>query len=153
MKQSLMQPPWLSGRKVFGALIILLGASYALQQLVLLMQQQQNVRYAFYAGMVAAGATAAGAIPALFLRRLSQKLHDVMLGFGAGVMLAACMFSLVVPALAILESSGASAWRSSGSVALAILLGAALMRIACVEQAGFHHVFANIQTRTLVCDR
>ena len=145
MKQSLLQPPWLSGRKVFGALIILLGASYALQQLVLLMQQQQTVRYAFYAGMVAAGATAAGAIPALFLRRLSQKLHDVMLGFGAGVMLAACMFSLIVPALAILESSGASAWRSSGSVALAILLGAALMLL--VERLVPHQHFIKEEDR------
>ena len=145
MKQSLLQPPWLSGRKVFGALIILLGASYALQQLVLLMQQQQTVRYAFYAGMVAAGATAAGAVPALFIRRLSQKLHDVMLGFGAGVMLAACMFSLIVPALAILESSGASAWRSSGSVALAILLGAALMLL--VERLVPHQHFIKEEDR------
>ncbi|SNY49939.1 zinc transporter, ZIP family [Arsukibacterium tuosuense] len=147
MKQSLMQQPWLSGRKVFGALIILLGASYAIQQLVLLMQQQQNVRYAFYAGMVAAGATAAGAIPALFLRRLSQKLHDVMLGFGAGVMLAACMFSLIVPALAILDNSGASPWRSSGSVALAILLGAALMLL--VERLVPHQHFIKEEDRLL----
>ena len=93
----------------------------------MLMQQQANVRYAFYAGMVAAAATAAGAVPALFMRRLSQKLLDVMLGFGAGVMLAACMFSLIVPALALLTDSGASPWRSSGSVALAILLGGAFM--------------------------
>jgi len=61
------------------------------------------------------------------MRRLSQKLLDVMLGFGAGVMLAACMFSLIVPALALLTDSGASPWRSSGSVALAILLGGAFM--------------------------
>ncbi|WP_213998927.1 ZIP family metal transporter [Arsukibacterium sp.] len=145
MKQSLMQPPWLNGRKVLGALIILLGASYAIQQLVLLMQQQQNVRYAFYAGMVAAAATAAGATPALFIRRLSQKLHDVMLGFGAGVMLAACMFSLIVPALAILENSGASAWRSSGSVALAILFGAALMLL--VERLVPHQHFIKEEDR------
>jgi ZIP family zinc transporter len=140
-----MQPPWLSGRKVLGALIILVGASYALQQLVLLMQQQQNVRYAFYAGMVAAGATSAGAMPALLFKRLSQKLHDVMLGFGAGVMLAACMFSLIVPALAILELGGASAWQGSGSVALAILLGAALMML--VERLVPHQHFIKEEER------
>lgn len=127
MKLLLLQSPWRSSRKLAGAAIVLLGTGYGLQQLVMLLQQQANVRYAFYAGMVAAAATAAGAVPALFMRRLSQKLLDVMLGFGAGVMLAACMFSLIVPALALLTDSGASPWRSSGSVALAILLGGAFM--------------------------
>lgn len=127
MKLTLLQWPALGLRKLAGLLIVLAGAGYGLQQLVLLMQQQANVRYAFYAGMVAATATAAGAIPALFMRRLPQKLLDVMLGFGAGVMLAACMFSLIVPALALLADSGASAWYSSGSVALAILLGGCFM--------------------------
>ncbi|MCS4306805.1 ZIP family zinc transporter [Rheinheimera pacifica] len=127
MKLMLLQWPALGLRKLAGLLIVLAGAGYGVQQLVLLMQQQANVRYAFYAGMVAATATAAGAIPALFMRRLPQKLLDVMLGFGAGVMLAACMFSLIVPALALLANSGASAWYSSGSVALAILLGGAFM--------------------------
>lgn len=127
MKLMLLQWPALGLRKLAGLLIVLAGAGYGLQQLVLLMQQQANVRYAFYAGMVAATATAAGAIPALFMRRLPQKLLDVMLGFGAGVMLAACMFSLIVPALALLADSGASAWYSSGSVALAILLGGCFM--------------------------
>lgn len=127
MKLMLLQWPALGLRKLAGLLIVLAGAGYGVQQLVLLMQQQANVRYAFYAGMVAATATAAGAIPALFMRRLPQKLLDVMLGFGAGVMLAACMFSLIVPALALLADSGASAWYSSGSVALAILLGGCFM--------------------------
>jgi ZIP family zinc transporter len=127
MKLMLLQWPAMGLRKLAGLLIVLAGAGYGLQQLVLLMQQQANVRYAFYAGMVAATATAAGAIPALFMRRLPQKLLDVMLGFGAGVMLAACMFSLIVPALALLANSGASAWYSSGSVALAILLGGGFM--------------------------
>jgi len=127
MKLTLAQSPWRGGRKLSGLAIVLLGSGYGLQQLVMLLQQHANVRYAFYAGMVAAAATAAGAVPALFMRRLSQKLLDVMLGFGAGVMLAACMFSLIVPALALLTDSGASPWRSSGSVALAILLGGAFM--------------------------
>lgn len=127
MKLTLAQSPWRGGRKLSGLAIVVLGSGYGLQQLVILLQQHANVRYAFYAGMVAAAATAAGAVPALFMRRLSQKLLDVMLGFGAGVMLAACMFSLIVPALALLTDSGASPWRSSGSVALAILLGGAFM--------------------------
>ncbi|GAB2918728.1 ZIP family metal transporter [Rheinheimera gaetbuli] len=117
----------LNGRRMVGWLIVLAGSGYGLMQLLVLLQQHSPVRYAFYAGMVAAGATALGALPALFMRHLSQKLHDVMLGFGAGVMLAAGMFSLIVPALALLTESGASPWFSSGSVALAILLGGAFM--------------------------
>ncbi len=128
MKPGAIQPAFtVSGRKLAGLVIVVAGGGYGLLQLLLLLQQHSQIRYAFYAGMVAAGATAFGALPALFMRRMSQKLHDVMLGFGAGVMLAACMFSLIVPALALLTASGASAWRSSGSVALAILLGGAFM--------------------------
>jgi len=49
---------------------------------------------------VAAGlATAVGALPILFTQRVSDKARDMLLGFAAGVMLAATSFSLVVPAI------------------------------------------------------
>jgi len=52
------------------------------------------------AGSFAAGMmTAVGALPVLFGRRLSERLQDAMLGFAAGVMLAASFFSLIVPSL------------------------------------------------------
>jgi ZIP family zinc transporter len=52
------------------------------------------------AASLAAGlATGAGALPVLFTTRVSDRLLDVMLGFSAGVMLAATSFSLIVPAL------------------------------------------------------
>lgn len=114
-----------AGRKLVGWLIVLLGALYALQQFLLLLQQQANVRYAFYAGMAAAFATAAGALPALFSRKLSARLNAAMLGFGGGVMLAASIFSLILPAMSLFaESTGSS---GSLQVALAILGGALLM--------------------------
>lgn len=116
-------------RKLIGALIVILGAAYALQHLVLMLQQQPEVKQALNAGLMAAAATAAGALPALFFHRLSQKLHDVMLGFGAGVMLAACMFSLIVPALALLSAQDNAVWYASGNVAFAILLGAGFMML------------------------
>lgn len=116
----------LNPRKLLGWAILLLGAGYGLQQLAVLMQQQEHVRYAFYAGMAAAAATALGAIPALFSRRLSARLHAAMLGFGGGVMLAASIFSLIVPALALFESSTQS-WQGPLQVAAAILMGALLM--------------------------
>jgi len=44
-------------------------------------------------------ATGVGALPVLFVRKVSDQLLDTMLGFAAGVMLAATAFSLLVPAM------------------------------------------------------
>jgi ZIP family zinc transporter len=54
----------------------------------------------FLAGLM----TVVGAIPALFGRDVSRRSQDVLLGFAAGVMLAASFFSLIVPAI---EAAGA----------------------------------------------
>jgi len=51
------------------------------------------------ASLVAGMATGAGALPILFTRRISDRLLDVLLGFSAGVMLAATSFSLLIPAI------------------------------------------------------
>lgn len=58
---------------------------------------------AFIAGLtasLAAGlATGVGALPALLVRNVSRVTQNAFLGFGAGVMLAATSFSLLLPAL------------------------------------------------------
>ncbi len=51
------------------------------------------------ASLLAGLATGAGALPVLFIKKISDRLLDVMLGFSAGVMLAATSFSLIVPAI------------------------------------------------------
>ena len=51
------------------------------------------------ASLLAGLSTALGAIPIFFFKDISQRLMDVLLGFAAGVMLAASAFSLLVPAL------------------------------------------------------
>lgn len=51
------------------------------------------------ASLAAGLATSIGAIPILFGREISDRNLDIMLGFAAGVMLAASAFSLLVPAL------------------------------------------------------
>ncbi|MEM4732932.1 MAG: ZIP family metal transporter [Candidatus Bathyarchaeia archaeon] len=51
------------------------------------------------ASLLAGLATGAGALPVLFTKKVSDRLLDVMLGFSAGVMLAATFFSLLVPAI------------------------------------------------------
>ncbi len=53
----------------------------------------------FTASLVAGLSTGVGALPVLFTRKVSDRLLDVMLGFSAGVMLAATSFSLIVPAI------------------------------------------------------
>lgn len=49
--------------------------------------------------MASGAATGIGGLPILFLRRPSDLVLDALLGFTAGVMLAATAFSLLVPAL------------------------------------------------------
>ena len=44
-------------------------------------------------------ATGLGALPAMFLRSMSERLHRALSGFAGGVMLAATFFSLIVPGL------------------------------------------------------
>jgi zinc transporter, ZIP family len=51
------------------------------------------------AALIAGLATGVGAIPIFFTRNISLKVQDIVMGFGAGVMLAATSFSLIIPAL------------------------------------------------------
>ncbi|RME67515.1 MAG: ZIP family metal transporter, partial [Nitrospirae bacterium] len=53
----------------------------------------------FLASFAAGSATTLGAGPAIVLRRVSPKLQDIFMGFGAGVMIAASVFSLIIPSL------------------------------------------------------
>lgn len=65
----------------------------------MLNMSEQIIWLGFVASLVAGLATGAGALPVLFTRKVSDRLLDVMLGFSAGVMLAATSFSLIVPAI------------------------------------------------------
>lgn len=51
------------------------------------------------ASILAGLATGIGSLPILFTRNITHKVLDSMLGFAAGVMLAATCFSLIVPSL------------------------------------------------------
>lgn len=63
--------------------------------------------------------TGIGALPIFFTKNVSNKTLDMMLGFAAGVMLAATSFSLVIPAV---EAGGGGA-RGAGITLIGILLG------------------------------
>ncbi|NCU20077.1 ZIP family metal transporter [Candidatus Falkowbacteria bacterium] len=58
-----------------------------------------TVAIATLGGLVAALATALGAVPALIGRDMTQRTADTMLGFAAGVMLSASYFSLILPGI------------------------------------------------------
>ncbi len=111
-----------------------------------------RVGHALVGGLLAAAATAIGALPVLFTPRDSPRAADAMLGFGAGVMLAACAFSLVAPGVAAARENGAGAWGAAAIVGCGILLGAgmlvALDRWLPHEHfiKGFDHTWARAQS-------
>ncbi|SFD25544.1 ZIP family metal transporter [Massilia yuzhufengensis] len=76
---------------------------------------------ALIGGATAAAATALGTLPVLLAQNFSKRTYDCFLGFGAGVMLGATAFSLVIPALAASRAAGAGSWEAS------LLVGAGLM--------------------------
>lgn len=99
------------------ALVVLLGDG---------LLSQPSVRSALLGGSMAALATALGTLPVLLAQQPSERVQDTLFGFGAGVMLAACAFSLVIPGLEAARSAnllGGSAWAAGGVVGSAILLG------------------------------
>lgn len=56
------------------------------------------------------GVTALGAGVVFFFRNLSRKLLNTMLGFAAGVMIAASVWSLLLPALSLAQEAPLPAW-------------------------------------------
>ena len=78
------------------------------------------------ASLIAGAATGLGALPVFFIRTLSQRLQDSLLGFGAGVMLAATCFALLVPGIESGEALFGSELTAVLVVALGVLIGAGI---------------------------
>jgi len=101
---------------------LLLGGLYAALQ----PGAESNLRYALLGGGAGFAATALGALLALGLRSIGQRMQDGMLGFAAGMMLAASSFSLILPALEaggeILGSAPAAALTVVAGLGLGVLL-------------------------------
>jgi ZIP family zinc transporter len=71
--------------------------------------------------------TAVGAALVLLTRSMSQRLLDVMLGFAAGVMVAANIWSLLIPSIELAQQRGDVAWLPA---ATGLLAGAAFLRVS-----------------------
>lgn len=68
------------------------------------------VLLALFATLFTWGATAAGAAMVFFFRSINTKVLNAMLGFAAGVMIAASFWSLLEPAIAMSEAKGERGW-------------------------------------------
>lgn len=88
---------------------------------------QANLHYALLGGTAGFAATALGAVLAVALREVSQRVQDVMLGFAAGMMLAASSFSLILPGLAAAREITGSGPFAAATVVLGLGLGVLLM--------------------------
>lgn len=86
-----------------------------------------NLRYALYGGGAGFAATALGALLAIVLHRISVRTQDIMLGFAAGMMLAASSFSLILPGLEAAKGITGSGLHAAASVVLGLGLGVLLM--------------------------
>ena len=106
------------------AVLVLLGQSLA----TLMMEGgEQAARYGLYGGIAGFIATALGALPALVLRQVPQRIEDAMLGFAAGMMLAASAFSLLLPGLAAARELTQHAGLAAAVVVAGMALGVLLM--------------------------
>ena len=72
--------------------------------------QLHPVLQALLGGLFTWSVTALGAALVFTRRKLSKKLEDSMLGFAAGVMIAASFWSLLAPAVELSQSLGAWKW-------------------------------------------
>lgn len=118
----------LQPRQWLGLAIVIAGTGaggWSLWQSLVL--PDPKVGQALLGGLLAAGATALGTLPVLLAHKVSDRTRDALLGFGAGVMLAACAFSLVVPGLAAAAAQGAGPWTAGAIVGIGLLVGAALL--------------------------
>lgn len=94
-----------------------------------LLEQTSPLTLGAVASLLAGLATGVGALPILAPVRISAQMQDVMLGFGAGVMLSASFLSLILPGLEAAEAQGAGRALAALIVVAGILLGAACLDV------------------------
>ncbi|HKJ31190.1 MAG TPA: ZIP family metal transporter, partial [Balneolales bacterium] len=105
------------------------------------------VAQALIATLFTWGLTAVGAALVFLLHRENRKILDIMLGFTAGVMIAASFWSLLAPAIEFAERGTLPAWIPA---AVGFTLGAVFLRfsdmilphvhlgLSIEESEGFH---------------
>ncbi|NBC25357.1 MAG: ZIP family metal transporter [Bacteroidetes bacterium] len=84
------------------------------------------VLQALMGGLFTWGMTSVGAGVVFFTKTVSQKVLDFMLGFAAGVMIAASVWSLIIPSIEMTEAMGGIGWLPA---AAGFLVGGLFLRL------------------------
>lgn len=111
-------------RLALGTLLLLVGAALLLVQAIAWLDLEPRMLRALEGGALCALGTALGAVPVLVIRNMPVALADSLLGFGAGVMLAATAFSLIIPGLDAAQVVGFGKWGAGGLISFGLLFGA-----------------------------
>lgn len=85
------------------------------------------VMIGFVASLLAGLATFVGALPILVMGRPSERQENLMLGFAAGVMLAAAVFSLIIPGFDQAREMGSGPVAAGTTIVAALLIGAVVL--------------------------
>ncbi|MDQ3803879.1 MAG: ZIP family metal transporter [Acidobacteriota bacterium] len=88
-----------------------------------------GVQLALVGSAVTLLSTSVGALPTLVTRRISERTQDVLMGFSAGVMLAATCFSLLGPALRLASEGSESRLAPGLGVGACVLAGGAFLHL------------------------
>ena len=81
----------------------------------------------FLGSLLAGLATGVGGLPILGMHKPSKKQENLLLGFAAGVMLAASFFSLIIPGIEHAQAQGSGRTIAAGIIVIAVLLGALII--------------------------
>ncbi|MDQ0668369.1 ZIP family metal transporter [Pseudomonas sp. W2I6] len=103
--------------------VLLLATGYS----AIVGSSQTTLRYAVLGGLSGFAATAAGAMVAVVLRDISTRTQDTLLGFAAGMMLAASSFSLILPGIEAAQEISGNKLLAACIVVAGLGLGVALM--------------------------
>jgi ZIP family zinc transporter len=90
-------------------------------------QQYSPITQALMATLFTWGVTAAGAALVIFTKTVKPKLMDSMLGFAAGVMIAASFWSLLAPGIKMAQQMGHIPWLTA---VIGFMGGGLFMRLA-----------------------
>ncbi len=112
---------------ILSALLAALLGAWLVRAVAAAWDLEPGLRQALHDGLICAGATALGALPVLAIRRMPQRLADCLMGFGAGVMLAATAFSLIVPSLQAAKDQGLGELQAGMVISVGICLGVSMM--------------------------
>ena len=123
-------------RLALGTLLLLVGCALLVAQGLAWLDLEPRMMRALEGGALCALGTALGAVPVLVIRSMPVALADTLLGFGAGVMLAATAFSLIIPGLDAAQAIGLGKWGAGGLVSFGVLFGAFCLYLVDLKVSG-----------------